>query len=153
MKLNEVLGETPANWEFFGEWLYFLCIFGTPSLDEPWAARKLDGHHLNLKLLCPQGPGRNDAGPSGAPNRPLLTAALTPDCGNSTPSSVTIWIADAAPPPALEQEQAIFFKSILFLHAGPAAEARRHPPGWTLAVGVVRRTTSSSRTRAFAPRR
>jgi len=50
MKLNEVLGEITGNWEFFGEWLYFLCIFGTPSMDEPWGWQ-LDGHHLNLNYL------------------------------------------------------------------------------------------------------
>jgi hypothetical protein len=47
MKLNEVLGEITGNWEFFGEWLNFLCIFGTPSMDEPWGWQ-IDGHHLNL---------------------------------------------------------------------------------------------------------
>jgi len=35
MKLNEVLGEITGNREFFGEWYYFLCIFGTPSMDAP----------------------------------------------------------------------------------------------------------------------
>ena len=61
MKLNEVLGEITGNWEFFGEWFYFLCIFGTPSMDEPWGWQ-IDGHHLNLNLLRPEGPGRDDTG-------------------------------------------------------------------------------------------
>jgi hypothetical protein len=51
MKLNEVLGEITGNWEFFGEWLYFLCIFGTPSMDEPWGWQ-IDGHHLNLNYFA-----------------------------------------------------------------------------------------------------
>jgi hypothetical protein len=50
MKLNELLGEITGNWEFFGEWLYFLCIFGTPSMDEPWGWQ-IDGHHLNLNYF------------------------------------------------------------------------------------------------------
>ena len=50
MKLNAVLGEITGNWEFFGEWLYFLCIFGTPSMEEPWGWQ-IDGHHLNLSYL------------------------------------------------------------------------------------------------------
>jgi hypothetical protein len=50
MKLNEVLGEITGNWEFFGEWLYFLSLFGTPSMDEPWGWQ-LDGHHLNLNYF------------------------------------------------------------------------------------------------------
>ena len=50
MKLNAVLGEITGDWEFFGEWFYFLCIFGTPSMDEPWGWQ-IDGHHLNLNYL------------------------------------------------------------------------------------------------------
>ena len=34
----------------FWEWLYFLCIFGTPSMDEPWGWQ-IDGHHLNLNYF------------------------------------------------------------------------------------------------------
>jgi hypothetical protein len=50
MKLNHVLGEITGNWNFLGEWLYFLCIFGTPSSNEPWGWQ-LDGHHLNLNYF------------------------------------------------------------------------------------------------------
>ncbi|MFM9970922.1 MAG: DUF3500 domain-containing protein [Burkholderiales bacterium] len=50
MKLNHTLGEITGNWEFLGEWLYFLCIFGTPSATEPWGWQ-LDGHHLNLNYF------------------------------------------------------------------------------------------------------
>ena len=31
----------------YGEWVFFLSIFGTPSTTEPWGWQ-LDGHHLNL---------------------------------------------------------------------------------------------------------
>lgn len=50
MKLNHVLGEITGNWNFLGEWVYFLCIFGTPGPDEPWGWQ-LDGHHLNLNYF------------------------------------------------------------------------------------------------------
>lgn len=50
MKLNHTLGEITGNWEFLGEWLYFLCIFGEPSSSEPWGWQ-LDGHHLNLNYF------------------------------------------------------------------------------------------------------
>ena len=34
----------------FGEWLYFVSIFSTPSADQPWGWQ-LDGHHLNINCL------------------------------------------------------------------------------------------------------
>ena len=50
MKLNHVLGEITGNWAYFGEWVYFLCVFGEPAPDEPWGWQ-LDGHHLNLNYF------------------------------------------------------------------------------------------------------
>ena len=50
MKLNHVLGEITGNWPYFGEWVYFLCVFGEPSADAPWGWQ-LDGHHLNLNYF------------------------------------------------------------------------------------------------------
>ena len=47
MRFNEVLAEITGSLDEYGEWLYFLSIFGTPSDDEPWGWQ-LDGHHLNL---------------------------------------------------------------------------------------------------------
>jgi hypothetical protein len=47
MRLNETIGEITGSWEEYGEWLYWLSIFGTPSTDEPWGWQ-IDGHHLNL---------------------------------------------------------------------------------------------------------
>jgi hypothetical protein len=47
MRLNETIAEITGSWEEYGEWLYWLSIFGTPSLDEPWGWQ-IDGHHLNL---------------------------------------------------------------------------------------------------------
>lgn len=50
MKLNQMLGEITGNLEWLGEWIYFICIFGTPSATEPWGWQ-LDGHHLNLNYF------------------------------------------------------------------------------------------------------
>src|SRR3981081_3609689 len=45
MRLNETFGEITGKWDEYGEWLYWLSIFGTPSADEPWGWQ-IDGHHL-----------------------------------------------------------------------------------------------------------
>jgi hypothetical protein len=50
MRLNETIGEITGRWEEYGEWLYWLSIFGTPSLEQPWGWQ-LDGHHLNVNCL------------------------------------------------------------------------------------------------------
>ena len=47
MRFNELLAEITGSTDEYGEWMYFLSIFGTPSDDEPWGWQ-LDGHHLNL---------------------------------------------------------------------------------------------------------
>jgi hypothetical protein len=47
MRLNYTIGEITNNMEEYGEWVYFLSLFGTPSHDEPWGWQ-LDGHHVNL---------------------------------------------------------------------------------------------------------
>ena len=45
MRLNETLREITGDSNGLGEWLYFLSIFGTPSMTEPWGWQ-IDGHHL-----------------------------------------------------------------------------------------------------------
>jgi hypothetical protein len=47
MRLNHTIGEITSNFEEYGEYVYFLSIFGTPSETEPWGWQ-LDGHHVNL---------------------------------------------------------------------------------------------------------
>jgi Protein of unknown function (DUF3500) len=47
MRFNEVLADITGSRDEYGEWAYFLSLFGTPSEDEPWGWQ-LDGHHLNL---------------------------------------------------------------------------------------------------------
>jgi hypothetical protein len=50
MRLNHTIGEITASWEDYGEWYYWLSIFGTPSATEPWGWQ-LDGHHLIVNCL------------------------------------------------------------------------------------------------------
>jgi hypothetical protein len=50
MRLNETIGELTGKWDEYGEWLYWLSIFGTPSSDEPWGWQ-VDGHHLNVNCF------------------------------------------------------------------------------------------------------
>jgi hypothetical protein len=45
MRLNYVIGEITGRWDDYGEWTYWLSIFGMPSADAPWGWQ-LDGHHL-----------------------------------------------------------------------------------------------------------
>jgi len=47
MKLNYTIGEITQRWNEYGEWLYWLSIFGQPSPDRPWGWQ-IDGHHLNV---------------------------------------------------------------------------------------------------------
>jgi len=48
MRLNEFIGEVcNGKWEEYGEWLYWISIFGQPSDTQPWGWQ-IDGHHLNL---------------------------------------------------------------------------------------------------------
>jgi hypothetical protein len=50
MRLNETLREITGDSNGLGEWLYFLSIFGTPSMTEPWGWQ-IDGHHLIVNCL------------------------------------------------------------------------------------------------------
>ena len=55
MKLNEHACEITGLKDEYGEWYYWISIFGTPSADEPWGWQ-LDGHHLiiNCFILADQ---------------------------------------------------------------------------------------------------
>jgi len=50
MHLNETIGEITDSWLEYGEWVYWLSVFGKPSLTEPWGWQ-IDGHHLNLSCF------------------------------------------------------------------------------------------------------
>ena len=70
MRLNRFLGDLVGGPEVLGEWSFIFCLFGEPSLTEPWGWQ-LFGHHL-----CPQLPGDRradgaDARASWAPSRPM----------------------------------------------------------------------------------
>jgi hypothetical protein len=45
MKLNEHAGELTGRLDEFGEWYYWISLFGEPSLTDPWGWQ-IDGHHL-----------------------------------------------------------------------------------------------------------
>jgi len=45
MQLNETIREITGRDIEFGEWVYWLSVFGEPSETEPWGWQ-LDGHHL-----------------------------------------------------------------------------------------------------------
>ena len=45
MKLNQHVAELTGRGEEYGEWYYFMSLFGEPSETEPWGWQ-LDGHHL-----------------------------------------------------------------------------------------------------------
>jgi hypothetical protein len=45
MRLNHHLAELVANFDEYGEDLYFFTVLGTPSATEPWGWQ-IDGHHL-----------------------------------------------------------------------------------------------------------
>ena len=45
MRLNHHLAELVANFEDYGEHLYWFAVFGDPAPDEPWGWQ-IEGHHL-----------------------------------------------------------------------------------------------------------
>ncbi len=51
MRLNETVRELTGKDDEYGEWLYWLSLFGEPSAREPWGFQ-LDGHHLNLNVMA-----------------------------------------------------------------------------------------------------
>jgi hypothetical protein len=50
MKLNDFIGTLTGRFEEYGEWLYWMSVFGIPSRNEPWGWQ-LDGHHLVLNCF------------------------------------------------------------------------------------------------------
>ncbi|HKM72043.1 MAG TPA: DUF3500 domain-containing protein [Stellaceae bacterium] len=50
MRLNEHALEITGKPEEYGEWLYWVSIFGRPSPNEPWGFQ-IDGHHLNVNCF------------------------------------------------------------------------------------------------------
>jgi Protein of unknown function (DUF3500) len=54
MRVNELLAVLTGSTEEFGEWLYNLSIFGSPSESEPWGWQ-IDGHHLTINCVIVDG--------------------------------------------------------------------------------------------------
>ena len=50
MRLNQLLAELTGDHEAFGEWPYFVSIFGTPAATTPWGWQ-IDGHHLCINTV------------------------------------------------------------------------------------------------------
>jgi hypothetical protein len=50
MRLNEHALEITGKADEYGEWYYWISMFGTPSASEPWGWQ-IDGHHLNINTL------------------------------------------------------------------------------------------------------
>jgi hypothetical protein len=50
MRLNHTIGEITGSWTEYGEWVYFVSLFGDPSEREPWGWQ-IDGHHLILNCF------------------------------------------------------------------------------------------------------
>ena len=50
MRLNEVLAQSSGSFDEFGEWPYFITVFGTPSPDAPWGWQ-YDGHHIAVNCF------------------------------------------------------------------------------------------------------
>lgn len=50
MRLNDLLIEVTGKRADYGEWPYFVTLFGMPSADAPWGWQ-IDGHHLNLNFF------------------------------------------------------------------------------------------------------
>jgi len=50
MRLNEMLAVLSGRPDEYGEWPYFISIFGDPSGGEPWGWQ-IDGRHLNINCV------------------------------------------------------------------------------------------------------
>jgi len=50
MRLNAHALEITGKPEEYGEWFYWVSLFGTPSPSEPWGWQ-IDGHHLNINCF------------------------------------------------------------------------------------------------------
>ena len=50
MRLNRFLGDLVGGPDVLGEWSYTFCLFGEPSMSEPWGWQ-LFGHHLTLSCF------------------------------------------------------------------------------------------------------
>ena len=54
MRLNETIREITGADDEYGEWLYWMSLFGEPSAAEPWGWQ-IDGHHLIINAFLLDG--------------------------------------------------------------------------------------------------
>jgi fructose-1,6-bisphosphatase/inositol monophosphatase family enzyme len=54
MRLNQLLADLTGDHRAFGEWPYFVSIFGDPAGGEPWGWQ-IDGHHLCINTVVFEG--------------------------------------------------------------------------------------------------
>jgi Protein of unknown function (DUF3500) len=50
MRLNDHIGEITGHWNEYGEFVYWLSMFGEPSADGAWGWQ-IDGHHLIVNCM------------------------------------------------------------------------------------------------------
>ena len=50
MRVNELIAELSGDFHAFGEWPYFVSIFGSPESGEPWGWQ-FDGHHVCINTV------------------------------------------------------------------------------------------------------
>ncbi|MEY2523003.1 MAG: hypothetical protein QOJ66_1568, partial [Ilumatobacteraceae bacterium] len=50
MRVNELIADLSGDHEAFGEWPYFVSIFGLPDSGEPWGWQ-FDGHHVCVNTV------------------------------------------------------------------------------------------------------
>lgn len=50
MRINQLLAELTGDHRAFGEWPYFVSVFGAPGGGEPWGWQ-IDGHHLCVNAV------------------------------------------------------------------------------------------------------
>ena len=88
MRLNQLLAELTGDYEAFGEWPYFVSIFGHPGTGEPWGWQ-IDGHHLCINTMVIDGRLVTTPTFMGAEPRRVQVRAATPASRCSTRRSVS----------------------------------------------------------------
>jgi|GEM_PF-184571 len=54
MSVNQLVAELSGDFEAFGEWPYFISVFGFPDSGDPWGWQ-IDGHHLCVNTVVVDG--------------------------------------------------------------------------------------------------
>ena len=54
MRVNQLIAELSGDFDAFGEWPYFVSVFGSPESGDPWGWQ-IDGHHLCVNTVVVDG--------------------------------------------------------------------------------------------------